>query len=58
MTREINFDTKVRLWWTADAQDALFDDPVVAKYTSSFGVPLAVAPDYVQRRAAANTPGA
>jgi homogentisate 1,2-dioxygenase len=46
----INFDTKAPLWWTAEAREALFEDPVVAKYTSFFGVPLKAAPEEVCRR--------
>jgi homogentisate 1,2-dioxygenase len=47
----INFDTRAALRWTEQARAALFDDPVVAKYTSFFGVPLKAAPEKVRRRA-------
>jgi|GEM_PF-6437559 len=49
----INFDTHAVLRWTEPARAALFDDPVVAKYTSFFGVPLKAAPENVRRRAGA-----
>lgn len=52
----INFDTKAVLWWTEEARRALFADPVVAKYTSFFGVPIDAAPEKVRRRAGAGTP--
>jgi len=47
----INFDTRASVWWTEAARTALFEDPVVAKYTSFFGVPLKAAPKKVRRRA-------
>jgi homogentisate 1,2-dioxygenase len=47
----VNFDTKAALRWTAEAQEALFDDPVVALYTSFMGVPLKYAPEKVRARA-------
>ena len=46
----INFDTRAALRWTDEARAALFGDPVVAKYTSFFGVPLKAAPEEVRRR--------
>jgi homogentisate 1,2-dioxygenase len=46
----INFDTKAALRWTAEAQAALFDDPVGAMYTSFMGVPLKYAPEKVRDR--------
>jgi homogentisate 1,2-dioxygenase len=47
----INFDTKATLRWTAEARAALFDDPVIALYTSFMGVPLKAAPEKVRARA-------
>ncbi len=47
----INFDTQAELWWTAEARAALFHDPVMAMYTSFFGMPVAAAPEKVHRRA-------
>jgi homogentisate 1,2-dioxygenase len=49
----VNFDTRAALWWTDEARAALFEDPMAAKYTSFFGVPLAAAPEKVRRRGAA-----
>jgi hypothetical protein len=46
----INFDTRARLSWTEAARAARFEDPILAKYTSFFGVPLKAAPEKVQRR--------
>lgn len=46
----INFDTRAPLSWTDAARTALFEDPVTAKYTSFFGVPLEAAPENVRRR--------
>jgi homogentisate 1,2-dioxygenase len=46
----INFDTKAPLAWTPAARAALFDDPISAKYTSFFGIPLDAAPEKVRRR--------
>lgn len=46
----INFDTKAALAWTAEAKTLLFDDPIVAKYTSFFGMPVDSAPPKVRRR--------
>lgn len=46
----INFDTRAPLWWTAAAREALFEDPIAAKYESFFGVPLRAAPEAVRRR--------
>ncbi len=48
----INLDTKAALSWTSEVRAALFDDPIVAKYTSFFGVPIKAAPEKVRRRAA------
>jgi homogentisate 1,2-dioxygenase len=48
----INFDTQVPLWWTKEAQEALFDDPIVAKYTSFFGLPLEAVPEKLRGRLA------
>jgi len=48
----INFDTKATLNWTAEARAALFEDPLIAKYTSFFGVPLKAAPAAIRERAA------
>lgn len=53
----INFDTRAPLSWTAAAREALFDDPMTAKYTSFFGVPLDAAPEKVGRRARGNSAG-
>lgn len=53
----INFDTKAPLSWTAEAREALFADPVLAQYSSFFGVPIEVAPERVRRRAAVEQPG-
>lgn len=50
-TMRINFDTRSALSWTDEAKAMLFDDPVTAKYTSFFGVPLDAAPENVRRRA-------
>jgi homogentisate 1,2-dioxygenase len=50
----INFDTRVPLRWSDAARSALFADPLVAQYTSFFGVPLRAAPEKVRRRAEAN----
>jgi len=50
-TMKINFDTKAALSWTEEARAALFADPLTAKYTSFFGVPLEAAPENVRRRA-------
>jgi homogentisate 1,2-dioxygenase len=48
----INFDTRAPLKWTDTARGALFEDPIAAKYTSFFGVPLKAAPPSVRERAA------
>jgi homogentisate 1,2-dioxygenase len=55
-TMRINFDTKASLRWTPAAQAALFEDPIAAKYTSFFGVPLEAAPEKVRRRAEQGSP--
>jgi homogentisate 1,2-dioxygenase len=47
----INFDTKAKLRWTAEAREALFDDPIGALYTSFMGIPLKYAPPKVRDRA-------
>ncbi len=47
----INLDTRASLSWTPEAREALFEDPIVAKYTSFFGVPLKAAPEKVRNRA-------
>ena len=46
----VNFDTKAPLRWCADVQAALFDDPLVAKYTSFFGFPERAVPPEVRGR--------
>jgi hypothetical protein len=46
----INFDTLAALEWTELARKALFGDPISAKYTSFFGVPLEAAPRKVRDR--------
>lgn len=48
----INFDTKAALAWTPEVQSLLFADPMAAKYTSFFGMPITAAPEKVQRRSA------
>jgi homogentisate 1,2-dioxygenase len=49
----INFDTKAALTWTKEAKAALFEDPIVAKYTSFFGAPMDAVPEKLRRRAGA-----
>jgi homogentisate 1,2-dioxygenase len=48
----VNFDTAAELRWTDEATAALFEDPVLAQYTSFFGVPLEAVPEKLRRRAA------
>jgi homogentisate 1,2-dioxygenase len=48
----INFDTRSTLRWTPEVEQALFDDPVTALYTSFMGVPLKYAPEKVRERSA------
>jgi homogentisate 1,2-dioxygenase len=50
---KLNFDTKARLSWTAEAKDGFLADPQVAVYTSLYGAHIGVVPEqamsYVKR---------
>lgn len=46
----INFDTEAPLRWTDEARAALFDDPVLAQYTSFFGMPERAIPKAIRDR--------
>ncbi len=49
----LNFDTKTPLRWTEGARAALFDDPLVAQYTSFMGLPLEAVPAHLRERSSA-----
>jgi len=46
----LNFDTQTPLRWTEEARAALFDDPLVAQYTSFMGLPLEAVPAHLRER--------
>jgi hypothetical protein len=46
----INFDTRASLRWTAEARAILFQDPVIAQYTSFFGMPERAIPKELRSR--------